>query len=271
MHIKSHLGSHKCSHPGDQWPHAASLIGPVTHLTNLAQSHTNTQHRCPPHPYPCGSSQTQPGVLRVFTPGHSQAQPGERFGGDPQRNTNFKQTLHNTPRREAWGCCAVGDLEDVASNPLFAKQKGLLLKDRTEGGVKQWRLVSSYPQEGTPGSRQETHLPLSPWAQSCSLDTLQLIQSHCVSLLMSKSVSREARMNLARCLGLSCANSSVLWRWGWDARISWFFFHKRLKYPIIITLTIHHWKNRCSKTRNNFPIVYIEFQNSMSPVGLKVK
>ena len=118
MHIKSHLGSHKCSHPGDQWPHAASLIGPVTHLTNLVQSHTNTQHRCPPHPYPCGSSQTQPGVLRVFTPGHSQAQPGERFGGDPQRNTNFKQTLHNKPRREAWGCCAVGDLEDVASNPL---------------------------------------------------------------------------------------------------------------------------------------------------------
>lgn len=43
-------------------------------------------------------------------------------------------------------CCAVGDLENIASNPLFGKLKGLLLKDRTKGSIK-WQCL---PERGNP-------------------------------------------------------------------------------------------------------------------------
>lgn len=110
--LQGHLGSHTCSHPRHQWPHEANLTGPITQLTNFAQSHTNTHStgilpvlsharhlrhsRVPAHR-----------ALRAFTPGYSQTQPGECFAGDPQRNTHFKQSLHNKPQREAWVllCC----------------------------------------------------------------------------------------------------------------------------------------------------------------------
>ena len=107
------MGSHKCSHPRDQWPHEANLTGPVTHLTNLTQSHTNTHTTgiLPVlfHAHHIRHSQVPAHrALRAFTPGYSQTQPGERFGRDPQRNMNFKQILHNKPQREAWVllCCA---------------------------------------------------------------------------------------------------------------------------------------------------------------------
>lgn len=120
------------------------------------------------------------------------------------RGTQTSSRFYITSLKGKCGsCCAVGDLENIASNPLFGKLKGLLLKDRTKGSIKWQRLVSVYPREGTPASRHETHLPFPPCAQPCSLDTLQLIQSHFVSLLMSKSVSWEAQMNLACCLWLS--------------------------------------------------------------------
>lgn len=53
------------------------------------------------------------------------------------RGTRTSSRFYITSLKGKCGACrAVGDLEDVASNPLFGKQKGLSLKDRTEGGVK---------------------------------------------------------------------------------------------------------------------------------------
>lgn len=57
-------------------------------------------------------------------------------GGTRTTNRFYRTTL----KGKLESCCAVGDLENVASNPLFRKLKGFTLNDETKGETEPQRL-----------------------------------------------------------------------------------------------------------------------------------
>lgn len=68
---------------------------------------------------------------------HAQDPLSMPLGGDPERNMNYKQIPHNHPQGKLGSCRAVGNLEDVAYDPLFGKLKRFTMKDGTKGGTEQ--------------------------------------------------------------------------------------------------------------------------------------